>query len=93
MWALHMLESSGQLPFLQAIIISDNDEESKICNVISQSPFQQEGMLSTMFPMPINLCFLITEYLPQGVECPQVGFVNLSLYDSSHHLGMLSFTF
>ena len=30
LWALHMLESSGQLPFLQAIINSDNYEEISI---------------------------------------------------------------
>jgi len=68
-----MLESSGQLPFLQAIIISDNDEETSLPHSL---PFQQEGMLSTTFPVPVNACFLITEYLPQGVECPQVVFEN-----------------
>ena len=30
LWALHMLESSGQLPFLQAIIVPENNQESPI---------------------------------------------------------------
>ena len=63
LWALQMFESSGHLPFLQeTIFLLDFYWCKWFCCL-------QEGMLSTTFPIPVDMCFLLPDYIQ---PCPQV---------------------
>ena len=71
LWALQMFESSGHLPFLQeTIFLLDFYWCKWFCCL-------QEGMLSTTFPIPVDMCFLLPDYIQ---PCPQVSQCQASLH-------------
>ena len=76
LWALQMFESSGHLPFLQeTIFLLDFYWCKWFCCL-------QEGMLSTTFPIPVDMCFLLPDYIQ---PCPQVSVRHNCIYSCSKY--------